>query len=73
MSKTAAYDIVQWFVFQAALDALDASDLPTAAIVVPARIAAPAHVGVVCGSFDPLTMGHDDIVKLLNPKPPETK
>lgn len=57
------YDLARLFALRDALQALDPSASPTARVLFPCLTAAPRRVGILCGSFNPLTRAHTELAE----------
>ncbi len=54
----AIYDLARLFALRDALQALDPSAPPTARVLFPCLPVVPRRIGILCGSFNPLTRAH---------------
>ena len=61
--KDAVYDLQRLFTLHQALDALDVMAAPTARVLFPAPLPAVHRVGLLCGSFNPLTLAHTQLAE----------
>lgn len=59
--EQAVYDLKQLFVFRAARDTLELSAPPTARLLHPQTVPPLRRVGILCGSFNPLTLAHTEL------------
>ncbi|MCS6926512.1 MAG: hypothetical protein NZ578_11495 [Candidatus Binatia bacterium] len=57
----AIYDLTRLFALRDALTALDPSAPPRARVLLPCRMPTPRRVGILCGSFNPLTRAHTEL------------
>jgi nicotinic acid mononucleotide adenylyltransferase len=60
---SAIYDLPQLFALRKALETLDVSAPPTARVLVPQVFPAGRRVGLLCGSFNPLTLAHAELAE----------
>jgi nicotinic acid mononucleotide adenylyltransferase len=61
--EQAAYDLQQLFALREAVDTLDLAAPPTARILYPSIIPPFRQVGILCGSFNPLTLAHTKLAE----------
>jgi len=61
--EDAVYDLQRLILFHQALDALDVRTAPTAQVLFPAPPPPARRVGVLCGSFNPLTLAHTELAE----------
>lgn len=59
----AIYDLSQLFTVREALDTLDLAAPPTARVLSPCAAAPLRRVGILCGSFNPLTLAHTELAE----------
>lgn len=61
--KHAIYDLPCLFALREALDALQVSAPPAARVLYPEALPAWRRVGLLCGSFNPLTLAHTELAE----------
>lgn len=61
--KDFIYDLRRLFAFQKALAALDVSAAPTARVLFPESLPPLHRIGLLCGSFNPLTLAHTELAE----------
>ncbi|MEW6298305.1 MAG: hypothetical protein AB1671_11260, partial [Thermodesulfobacteriota bacterium] len=59
--RAAIYDLARLFALRDALATLEPSAPPTARVLFSCPAAAPRRVGILCGSFNPLTRAHGEL------------
>ena len=59
----AVYDLKQLFVLREALETLDLAAPPTARLLFPEFPPPVRRVGILCGSFNPLTLAHTELAE----------
>lgn len=57
------WDFQQLWAFQQAMDTLDLQAPPTAQVLHPHPLPPARRVGLLCGSFNPLTLAHTELAK----------
>ena len=57
------YNLKRLLTLREIVETLDLSAPPTARIVYPERPATPRRVGILCGSFNPLTLAHTELAE----------
>jgi nicotinic acid mononucleotide adenylyltransferase len=64
-AKRPVYDLPQLWILHQALDTLELTAPPTVRVVYPQNFSPPrrtmARVGILCGSFNPLTLAHTEL------------
>jgi nicotinamide-nucleotide adenylyltransferase len=61
--RSAIYDLKRLFALREAVETLDLAAPPTARLVSPERDPVPHRVGILCGSFNPLTLAHTELAE----------
>src|SRR5947209_19289594 len=56
--EQAVYDLKRLFALREALETLDPAAPPTAHLLHPQAVAPLRRIGILCGSFNPLTLHH---------------
>ena len=62
-SISAMYDLNRLFALHQAVETLDLSAPPTACLVAPHSLPSLHRVGILCGSFNPLTFAHTELAE----------
>jgi len=57
------YNLKRLLSLQEIVETLDLAALPTARIVYPGKTISPRRVGILCGSFNPLTLAHTELAE----------
>lgn len=57
------YDLKRLFALRAAVEILDVSAPPTVRLVSPDTVPSFRRVGILCGSFNPLTLAHTELAE----------
>ncbi len=58
-----AYDLKRFFTLRETVETLDLAALPTVRLVAPQTVPAFCRVGILCGSFNPLTFAHTTLAE----------
>jgi nicotinic acid mononucleotide adenylyltransferase len=61
--ESAVYDLKQLFTLREALETLDLAAPPTARLFFPGVVPPSRRVGILCGSFNPLTLAHTELAE----------
>jgi nicotinate-nucleotide adenylyltransferase len=61
--RSAIYDLKRLFALREAVETLDLAASPTARLVSPESITGSRRVGILCGSFNPLTLAHTELAR----------
>ena len=61
--KDSIYDLRLLFSFHKALEALDVSAASTAQVLFPESLPPLRRIGLLCGSFNPLTLAHTELAE----------
>lgn len=61
--RSEIYDLKRLFALREAVETLDLAASPTARPVSPKSLAVPRRVGLLCGSFNPLTLAHTELAE----------
>jgi nicotinic acid mononucleotide adenylyltransferase len=61
--ELAAYDLSRLLAFRDALETLDIAAPPTARVLYPESLPTVRRVGILCGSFNPLTLAHAELAE----------
>ncbi|MBI3302896.1 MAG: hypothetical protein HYZ72_12595 [Deltaproteobacteria bacterium] len=61
--EPAVYDLQRLFALHEALETLDLAAPPTARVLYPQTTTPPRRVGILCGSFNPLTLAHTELAE----------
>jgi nicotinamide-nucleotide adenylyltransferase len=59
----AIYDLPRLLAFREALESLDLAASPTARVLYPSTTTQLRRVGILCGSFNPLTLAHTELAE----------
>lgn len=59
--EQAIYDLKRLFALREALETLDLAAPPTVRVVYPETVSPCRRVGILCGSFNPLTLAHTEL------------
>ena len=59
--EQAAYDLKRLFALREALETLDPAAPPTARLLHPQAVVPLRRIGILCGSFNPLTVAHTEL------------
>jgi len=59
--EQAVYDLKRLFALREALETLDPAAPPTARLLHPQAVAPLRRIGILCGSFNPLTLAHTEL------------
>src|SRR5262245_20878940 len=62
-TRSEIYNLKRLLTLREIVDALDLSAPPTAQIVYPEKTTSPHRVGILCGSFNPLTLAHTELAE----------
>lgn len=63
LREQAPYDLAQIFTLHEAIETLDLATPPTARILFPQTLLPTRRVGILCGSFNPLTLAHTELAQ----------
>ena len=61
--ERAIYDLPRLFAFRETLDRLDSAAPPTVRGLYPEVMLTPRRIGLLCGSFNPLTLAHTELAE----------
>jgi len=61
--KEAIYDLQRLSTLHTALNALEVTAVPTTRLLLPDPLPSVRRVGLLCGSFNPLTLAHTDLAE----------
>jgi nicotinamide-nucleotide adenylyltransferase len=61
--EQAIYDLPRLFAFREVIESLDLAAPPTVRVLYPRAVASLRRVGILCGSFNPLTLAHTELAE----------